>query len=88
MFLGDVAISSFDAEMSHAGLAHRGCRYEANGNTSRWQLYRSNLPENAVAGVVAFIWLKVKGPKYVMPAFLARPAYVHIKAGMSWTQCW
>jgi hypothetical protein len=86
-FLGDVAISSFDAEMSHAGLAHSGCRYEANGNKSRAELYRFNLPENAAVGVVSFIWLKVKGPKYVLPVFLARPAYVHIKAGLSWTPC-
>src|SRR5207302_224074 len=67
-FLGDVAISSFDAEMSHAGLAHSGCRYEANGNTSRAELYRYNVPENLAVAVVAFVWVKAKGPKYVLPA--------------------
>lgn len=87
-FLGDVAMSSFDAEMSHAGLAHHRCA-EAHGNNSRWELYRANIPENVAVGVVSFIWLKVKGPKYVLPAFLARPGYVHIKAGLSWYQdCW
>lgn len=50
---------------------------------------RANLPENAAVGVVTFIWLKVKGPKYVLPAFLARPAYVHLEATADWLhQCY
>jgi hypothetical protein len=92
-FGGDFLISSFDAEMSHEGLAV--CRHnghpmsEANGNYSRWQLYRYNLPENAAVGVVAFLWVKFRAPNYVLPAFLAYPAKVHISAGLKWYQdCW
>ena len=87
-FGGDVALSTLDAEVSHAGLAHHYCS-ELNNNNSRWQLYRYNLPENAAVGVTAFLWVKFKGPKWVLPLFLARPAYVHIQGADSWlSRCW
>lgn len=91
-WLGDLAISSFDAEMSKAGQSHHRCVEGGEGlsrHPTRRQLYLNNWQENAAVGVVTFIWLKVKGPKYVLPAFLGRPAYVHLKAGLSWYQdCW
>ena len=87
-FVGDFLISSFDAEMSHAGLAHHVCT-EQHGLTSRGQLYLNNLPENAAVGIVSFLWVKFRAPNYVLPAFLAYPAKVHISAGLKWYQdCW
>lgn len=91
-FLGDLAITSSDVEITHAGIAHHRCvevNSELPTRPSRKQLYVYNVPENAVVGIVSFIWLKVKGPKAVLPAFLAYPAISHGNADYAWVEnCW
>ncbi len=89
---GDFLISSFDAEMSHEGYAHHRCVEGSQflpNYASRWQLYENNLKENSAVAIVSFVWLKVKGPKPILPGFLISPAVVHIRAGMNWyDNCW
>ena len=88
-FGGDVALTLFDDSMTEWGLRNTPCE-EKNIHPPRpttWQVYRSGLPENAAVWIGSFIWLKVKGPKWVMPMFLGYPAVVHIKDGVSWIGC-
>ncbi len=88
-FGGDVALTLFDDSMTEWGLRNTPCE-EKNIHPPRpttWQVYRSGLPENAAVWVGSFIWLKIKGPKWVMPMFLGYPAVVHIKDGVSWIGC-
>jgi hypothetical protein len=90
-FGADVALTTLDAEVTHEGLAHHLC-VEKNIDPpypSRWQLYRAQLPENAAVFAVSFLWLKLHGPKYIMPGFLAFPAVAHIRGAAGWLDnCW
>ena len=97
-FLGQ----AFDNEMTKAGL---GRTYrDANGVKqhkcvekyvnppfpSRGDLYLNNWKEELATTVVAFVWVKLKGPSWVEPMMIAAPVTLHTKAGLSWTQgrCW
>jgi len=90
--VGDWATQAFDAEMTHAGLAHHRC-VEKNINPpypSRADLYKAGWKEDIAVAGVAFIWVKVKGPKWVMPLFLTGPVVGHVfKGGLPWYEnCW
>ena len=86
-FVGiDFAVSTFDAAMSYQ---YQGGNCVEGGDRlgtrpSLGALMRHNLPENAATAVVGFIWIKVKGPKWVMPMMLAYPAQDHLRAGLAW----
>jgi hypothetical protein len=90
-FTGDVLFGSFDAEMTHEGLAHHRC-VEHNINPpypSRWQLYRANIPENAATGVASFLLTKLKAPKWLTPMILTPAAVAHLRGGIGWYEnCW
>jgi|SRR5208337_600210 len=90
--IGDLASGFFDAEMSKEGQAHHRCVEGGQGlprYPTRGQLYRHNLEEQIGFGALAFVWTKVKGPRWFLPALAAYPMEVHIRAGLSWYQrCW
>lgn len=92
LIAGDFMAGAFDAEMTHEGIAHHVC---VEGSVhppypSRGDLYRAQIPEYAATAAVGFIWLKVRGPKWLMPALLTGPIYGHIfKGGLPWYEgCW
>lgn len=89
-FVGtDLSASTFDASMSYK---YQGGNCVEGGEglglrPSFGALMRHNLPENAAAAIVGFVWIKVKGPKWVMPLMLAAPVEEHIRAGLAWRHC-
>src|SRR5271157_1424250 len=96
---GDFGISSSDSEFSHQGNTriHGGnpnhpCVEAGEGlplHPSRGQLYAHNWKENVTTFGVSFLWLKVGGPKWVMPFFLTGPAIVHGREDYRWVKnCW
>jgi hypothetical protein len=85
-FGADAALTTMNAEVIHAKEARGQCSIYRQGLESRGKLYRDSLPENAAVAIIDFIWLKVRGPKAVLPAFLAYPAYLHIHSTVHWEE--
>src|SRR5271166_427440 len=87
--LADVALTSLDDEMTlhYEGRPCVEKDWNLPARPTRAQVYRETLPENAAVAIGTFLWLKLKGPKAVLPVFLVWPAYAHIKDSVEWVQC-
>lgn len=88
-FIGtDFLAASFDAEMSH----HQGHCVEGSAglplHPTRAELYRHNLPEEGAVILFGYIWIRAKGPKWVLPLVLGYPVQAHVRAGLNWRNCW
>lgn len=77
--LADFALSTADAKLSEDAI-DRGCVEGGPGFPLRPTLgayMRANIPETAAVAGVGFLWLKLKGPKWVLPLLLTAPAIIH-----------
>ena len=85
----DVGVTVLDNQYTLWGEKNTTC-VEKNVSPpypTAWELYRVSLIENAVVFGGTYLWLKLKGPKWVIPGFLAYPVTVHIKDSVEWSQC-
>lgn len=88
---GGLAATLFDAEMTHAGLAHHRC-VESNIDPpypSRGQLYRGMMPGWAGVSAFGFLLTKLKVPWLVYSGMQSGVAGIHLHGGISWMgNCW
>jgi hypothetical protein len=81
----------YDAELTHAGLAHHECVEGQSGlpqHPSRGELYVTELPELGVGELMSFISIKYlsKSEMFVIPAW---GSIKHFRGGSKWlTECW
>jgi hypothetical protein len=96
--LADLSAIIFDQEMSKEGEAHQDHklhRYCVEGNTeagplpSRWDLYRTAIPEFTAVTLFGYIATKVKMPSWVLFSTEAYSIQVHVRGGLGWYEsCW
>ena len=88
----EFAGGAYDAEITHAGLAHHQC-VEGNPNLgphpSRASLYEHNIPEQLAMLGFGFVVTKAGLPKWLYPGVVAYPVSYHLYEGSGWlTNCW
>ena len=84
--------SVWDAETTHAGLAHHLCT-ESNPNLpaypSRGELYSKFALEDGVIIGLGFLFTKARAPKWIYFGMTGYGDVVHAKGAISWyANCW
>lgn len=84
--------SVWDAETTHAGLAHHRC-VESNRNLplhpSRGELYREFVIEDGAIIGLGFLFTKARAPHWIYDGMTGYGDVVHAKGAISWYgNCW